>query len=306
MRPQRVVNSGRRRLYAPSGFAVDPEAVDRAVGRLEAMWERVVVDPTCRSRWQRFSAPDDERLAAVVRMANDPRVDLAITLRGGYGWTRLLAADRFSNAGRGRQAMAGLQRLHRVSAGGARACRDDDVRGTGGVRRFRRAGAVGVHVRSLLRLARSDRASKRSARSTVPTSTCAGTLWGGNLAMVVHLLGTPHFPRIDGGILFLEDVGETPYRIERMLYQLHHAGILARQRAILLGQFTEFELSANDGGYRARQRSGADAQRVPGAHPDRPAVRTRSRQADAAGRRSVRAVGAQRRTPSLAFSNYGG
>ena len=52
-------------LYAPSGFAVDPEAVDRAVGRLEAMWERVVVDPTCRSRWQRFAAPDDERLAAV-------------------------------------------------------------------------------------------------------------------------------------------------------------------------------------------------------------------------------------------------
>ena len=62
-------------LYAPSGFAIDPDAVDRAVQRLEAMWERVVVDPTCRSRWQRFSAPDEERLAAVVRMANDPRVD---------------------------------------------------------------------------------------------------------------------------------------------------------------------------------------------------------------------------------------
>ena len=61
-------------LYAPSGFAIDPEAVDRAVQRLEAMWEHIVVDPTCRTRWQRFSAPDDERLAAVVRMANDPSV----------------------------------------------------------------------------------------------------------------------------------------------------------------------------------------------------------------------------------------
>jgi len=49
--------------------------------------------------------------------------------------------------------------------------------------------------------------------------------------------------------LFREDVGETPYRIERRLYQLHHAGILARQCAILLGRFTEFELSDNDGGY---------------------------------------------------------
>src|SRR4029077_12256147 len=77
----------------------------------------------------------------------------------------------------------------------------------------------------------------------------SGTLWGGNLAMVAHLVGTPYFPHVDGGILFLEDVCEHPYRIERMLYQLHHAGVLARQRAILLGRFTEFELNGNDGGY---------------------------------------------------------
>ena len=70
-------------LYAPAGFGLDPAAVDRAEQRLVAMWERVVVDPTCRTRWQRFAASDDERLAAVMRMVQDPRVDLAITLRGG-------------------------------------------------------------------------------------------------------------------------------------------------------------------------------------------------------------------------------
>ena len=77
--------------------------------------------------------------------------------------------------------------------------------------------------------------------------------------MVAHLVGTPYFPRIDGGILFLEDVGETPYRIERMLYQLHHAGVLARQRAILLGQFTEYALVGNDGGYDLDSARRADA-----------------------------------------------
>ena len=82
-----------------------------------------------------------------------------------------------------------------------------------------------------------------------PDIVTSGTLWGGNLALVAHLCGTPHFPSVDGGILFLEDVGEVPYRIERMLYQLLHAGVLARQRAILLGQFTEYALSVNDGGY---------------------------------------------------------
>jgi muramoyltetrapeptide carboxypeptidase len=76
-----------------------------------------------------------------------------------------------------------------------------------------------------------------------------GVLWGGNLAILSSMVGTPFLPKVKGGILFLEDVGEHPYRIERMLYQLHHAGILSRQRAILLGQFTEFELNGNDGGY---------------------------------------------------------
>ena len=76
-------------------------------------------------------------------------------------------------------------------------------------------------------------------------------MWGGNLAMLAHLVGTPHLPRVDHGILFLEDIGEHPYRIERMLYQLHFAGILARQRAVLLGVFNGYELAPNDNGYDA-------------------------------------------------------
>ena len=75
------------------------------------------------------------------------------------------------------------------------------------------------------------------------------TLWGGNLMMLTSLLGTPWFPQVDGGILFLEDVGEHPYRIERMLTQLLHAGVLARQRAILLGRFTNFQVYPHDCGF---------------------------------------------------------
>lgn len=75
-------------------------------------------------------------------------------------------------------------------------------------------------------------------------------LWGGNLSVLGSLLGTPYFPEIKGGILFLEDVGEHPYRIERMLTQLLHAGVLARQKAILLGQFTDFKLVPHDRGYK--------------------------------------------------------
>jgi muramoyltetrapeptide carboxypeptidase len=76
-----------------------------------------------------------------------------------------------------------------------------------------------------------------------------GTLWGGNLSIVAHLVGTPYLPAIAGGLLFLEDVAEHPYRVERMLHQLHYAGILERQRAVLLGRFTEFALFPHDAGY---------------------------------------------------------
>jgi muramoyltetrapeptide carboxypeptidase len=67
---------------------------------------------------------------------------------------------------------------------------------------------------------------------------------------LTSLLGSPYFPEIKGGVLFLEDVAEHPYRIERMLTQLLHAGVLARQKAILLGQFTEFTLTAHDRGFK--------------------------------------------------------
>ncbi len=87
------------------------------------------------------------------------------------------------------------------------------------------------------------------AERTARPRDVVGILWGGNLAMVASLVGTPYMPDIDGGVLFLEDVAEHPYRIERMLTQLWHAGILQRQNAIVLGHFTDYTLGTHDNGY---------------------------------------------------------
>ena len=76
-----------------------------------------------------------------------------------------------------------------------------------------------------------------------PAQTINGTLWGTNLAMIANLVGTPYMPQIDDGILVLEDVAEAPYRIERMFWQLKHAGILDKQRAIILADFADCEPS---------------------------------------------------------------
>jgi muramoyltetrapeptide carboxypeptidase len=76
------------------------------------------------------------------------------------------------------------------------------------------------------------------------------TLWGGNLSIVASLVGTPYLPAVKRGILFLEDVAEHPYRIERLLTQLLYSGVLAQQKAIVLGQFTDYKLTPHDKGYK--------------------------------------------------------
>ena len=89
-------------------------------------------------------------------------------------------------------------------------------------------------------------------------------MWGGNLCVLSSMLGTPHFPKIKGGILFLEDVNEHPYRVERMLLQLQQAGVLQAQKAVLLGDFSAWKKSPLDRGYTLKSAIEAVRARCPG------------------------------------------
>ena len=82
-----------------------------------------------------------------------------------------------------------------------------------------------------------------------PKLDLAGILWGGNLAMLAHLVGSSWMPAVDGGILFVEDINEHPFRVERMLLQLLHAGVLEKQAAIVLGDFSGGRTADYDNGY---------------------------------------------------------
>lgn len=108
------------------------------------------------------------------------------------------------------------------------------------------AGAQGASLAAPVAI---SNAVSTGGASPNPAVQCEGPLWGGNLAMLVSLLGTPYFPHVDGGILFIEDVGEHPYRVERMLLQLMHAGVLARQQALVFGNFTHYRLGQFENGY---------------------------------------------------------
>jgi muramoyltetrapeptide carboxypeptidase len=102
------------------------------------------------------------------------------------------------------------------------------------------------------------------------TKTTTGILWGGNLTVLTSLIGTPYFPserQYQNGILFLEDVNEHPYRIERMLMQLLEAGILDKQSAIMMGGFSAYRLYDNDRGYSLQAAFEAIRSRLPDSIP---------------------------------------
>ena len=235
-------------IFAPAGYVPDPAALDRAVALLRQMGHTVVVDPTCSARAQRFAGADDERLGAVMRMAGDPDLEVVMAARGGYGWSRLLDRLDYAAIARLRKVwighsdftafqMAALAHAGMVTYGGPMAAYD-----------------FGALQPSSFTIDHFERMLERGGDEVEcalegPDFAGEGTLWGGNLALVAHLAGTPHLPQTRGGILFLEDIGEHPYRVERMLYQLHFAGILARQRAVLLGTFNGYEAAPNDNGY---------------------------------------------------------
>ena len=261
-------------IYSPSGAVRDKAAFKRGVRRLQFLGHEVEVDVDALASDTRFAGDDATRLAAIHRAAACG-ADVAMISRGGYGLTRILGGIRYKalakSIERGTQfvgisdftalQLALLAKTGSITWAGPALCEGFGVGG--------KPDLLDGHGRSEAPVPddimedcfndmvtgqgegtgwRQNREAGQSQDAKVRASDA--TIWGGNLAMLTSLLGSNYFPEIKGGILFLEDVGEHPYRIERMLTQLLHAGVLARQKAILLGQFTEYKLSAHDKGFK--------------------------------------------------------
>ena len=261
-------------IYSPSGAVRDKAAFKRGVRRLQFLGHEVEVDADALSSHMRFAGDDATRLAAIHRAAAS-RADVALISRGGYGLTRILGGIRYKALAKaiehGTQfvgisdftalQLALLAKTGSVTWAGPALCEGFGVGGKPDLLSDREHAELLVPDDIMEDCFndmvtgqgegtgwRQNREPGELQDATVRAN--HATIWGGNLTMLTSLLGTEYFPDIKGGILFLEDVGEHPYRIERMLTQLLHAGVLAKQKAILLGQFTEYKLSTHDKGFK--------------------------------------------------------
>ena len=246
-------------LFSPSGVTVKAAPVRLALKRLRAMGYDAVLDADALKRFQRFGGDDDTRLAALHRIAADAP-GIAMAVRGGYGLTRLLdrmdwplLARSVDNGTRwvGLSDITALQLGLLAHAGGISWAGPTAAEDFG---RSDEAGGVDDVTAACFGEAMSGELEAVGFRTEAGFDglDLSGRLWGGNLTVLMSLLGTPHWPRIKGGVLFLEDVNEQPYRVERMLLQLHQAGVLAAQKAVLLGHFTVHTKSPLDRGFSMR------------------------------------------------------
>jgi len=259
-------------IYSPSGAVRDKAAFKRGIKRLQTLGHEVEVDVDALTSHQRFAGDDATRLAAIHRAA-DSGADVALISRGGYGLTRLLPDIRFKKIAKaidkglqfvGMSDFTAFQSALLAKTGAItwagpalgegfgvegtpdeimEACFDDMLCGQGEGAGWRQA------RESVANISKNIAASPKDIRAEGSFDIQDAVLWGGNLTVLTTLLGTPYFPNIKGGILFLEDVAEHPYRVERMLTQLLYAGVFKRQKAVVLGQFTDFKLTPHDRGF---------------------------------------------------------
>lgn len=233
-------------VFSPAGPPVAAR-VERGIARLESHGVKCVVAADAIGSHEYFSAPDDIRLASFHKMLADPGIDLMMMTRGGYGISRIVHRIDWDAVARSGKILCGFSdftaiNLAAIASGGFVTLAGPGVATDFGDEAYEGQLAddhafMEQHFWPLVR-GQSIQVEVETEHAYA-AQRITGPLWGSNLSLLSHMVGTPFLPDISGGILFLEEIGEKPYAVERMILQLFHAGILQKQGAILLGDFSD-------------------------------------------------------------------
>jgi muramoyltetrapeptide carboxypeptidase len=226
-------------VVAPASNAV-AEKVQRGVERLRALGHTVTVMPHALGRaWPYFAATTEQRLADLHAAFADDAIDALICTRGGYGSNYLLAGLDLELIRHHRKPLIGysdhtamqtwlLDRVQLPVLHGPMVAAD-----------FSREDGVDRASFAAALRGEAYAAGSESGLRPLRTGSARGVLYGGCLSLLVASLGTPYAAQTEGKLLFLEDLGEKPYQIDRMLRQLRLAGKFEGVRGIVFGEMLD-------------------------------------------------------------------
>jgi muramoyltetrapeptide carboxypeptidase len=223
-------------LVAPAGPLRNEQELQTAITHARSLGWEPLPAPHALSRHGYLAGTDEQRALDFNAALRDDRVDGIWCLRGGYGAMRILTALDYDALRRNPRPLLGYSDITALHCAVNVRCGVVSYHGPtarGALTEFSRDSLVRAVVEQV------DPCGSAMHARTLRGGRAAGRLVGGNLALLAALSGTPYAPDYDRAILVLEDVGETTYRIDRMLQQLRLAGALERVAGIAFGQFTE-------------------------------------------------------------------
>lgn len=225
-------------IVCPAGF-MPAEKAETCIAVLQQWGYKVRVGKTIGSQYHYFSGTDEDRLNDLQEMLDDKSIDAILCARGGYGLGRIIDRLNFKKFRKKPKWIIGFSdvtilhahiyrrfNIASLHSPMAAAFNDDEYKNE--------------YVQSLQSALSGKKAKyERPAHSFNKTGKATARLVGGNLSLIAHLIGTPSEFKTAGKILFLEDVGEYIYNVDRMLYQLKRSGKLNKLAGLIIGRFTE-------------------------------------------------------------------
>ncbi len=227
-------------IICPSGYMPYEKAV-MAIESLAEWGFRVVPGKTLGHQFNYFSGTDEERLADLQMMMDDDNIKAIFCARGGYGMGRIIDDIKFKKFEKKPKWIIGFSDITVLQSNLYSCYKIASLHAPMAVA-FNDAESTNPYIQSLHDALIGRHASYTNAGNSFnKKGEASGVLVGGNLSILAHLLGTPSEIKTKNKILFIEDVGEYIYNVDRMMYQLKRNGKLDDLKGLIVGKFTDMK-----------------------------------------------------------------
>lgn len=235
-------------LVAPAS-SVEKEKLKSAIVNLEKMGFKVKIGKSVENIWYSFAGTDEERAKDIINFFQDADVDAIMCVRGGYGGIRILSLLDYEIVKNNPKPFIGYSDITSLHMAFLKKCNLKVFHGPMAVSNFSESYSIET-LDNFIKVVNSDKSyiikNFNEEIYFYNSLKASGQLVGGNLAVLISNLGTEFDLEYENKILFLEDVGESTYKIDRMLWKLKNLGIFDKVAGIVLGDFMNCDKSSND------------------------------------------------------------